>query len=122
MISYDSLYKIMYKALVESFGNSGLASNSGTYRTPVGAISVNPSGNFDIKPPSNKCWNIVNLYLNGKCDFKIIDNGTESFVTSFETADMLPLNAFITEKHYIRVTNTGTSDLKISYEANERNL
>jgi len=122
MISYDSLYKTMYKALVESFGNSGLASNSAKYKTPSTAIAINPSATFDIKPPSNKGWNIINLYLNGKCDFKIIDNETESFITSFETADMLPVNAFITDKHYIRITNTGTSVLKISYEANERTL
>ena len=120
MISYDSLYKAMYKAILQSLNDSGFSEGEvSNLKVPSSAISIAAGANYDIIPPTGKRWTIINLYLNGQCDFKIMDGSTNTFETSFVTADALPLNAIITENHFIRITNTGSTALSISYEASE---
>jgi len=115
MISYDSLYR----AVLQSLNESSLSGEILDLKVPSSAISINAGASYDIKPPEGKRWTILNLYLNGQCDFKIIGGTTEVFKTSYVAADIFPTMLFLTENHFIRITNTGSTALTISYEAHE---
>lgn len=118
MLSYDHLYR----AFLQSLNESSLSGEIMDLKVPSSAISINAGADYDIKPAAGKRWTILNLYFNGQCDFKIMDGSTNTFKASYSSADVIPFLVVCNENHYVRITNTGSQALAISYEAHEGSL
>jgi hypothetical protein len=85
--------------------------------TPVnGSSSITASGNGVIQPASGINYCIGNIFYSGQISISKVDETTETTFFTDDSAGFIEINAILTNSNYIKVYNTGTASINISYD------
>lgn len=100
-------------------------------KIPNDILSLNVGESLYIKPPTGKKWHLMNLYAGiGTTNddmvvtVTIIDGETEVCkyyrLGMCDLPDLKPF--YLTENHFLKITNESSHEIKVSYEALEYDL